>query len=382
MLFWLIAALMTLTACLAVLVPLVRRPPAGAPDTERGHDLEVYRDQLDEVGRDEGRGLIGRAEAEEARAEISRRILRLTAGDAGEAAARSPMMPRLTGMTAVLAVPAIAWGLYAALGSPGLPGEPLAQRLAKSPADSSIQELVGRAEAHLAANPADGRGWDVLAPIYLRLGREGDAVRAYQNAIRLNGASAERESGLGEAMAYEAGGIVSAEATEAFARALTLDPGQAKARFYLASALVQEGRLAEAAGAWRALAASLPAGSPWQSPVAEALAGTEARLSAGQSAPARGPGQAEIEAAAALSDEDRAAMVETMVAELDGRLRQKPDDGEGWRRLVRSYHVLGRGDDARAALSRGLAALGPASDEGKALAALATELGIEGAEAR
>ncbi|TIM62011.1 MAG: c-type cytochrome biogenesis protein CcmI, partial [Mesorhizobium sp.] len=81
---------------------------------------------------------------------------------------------------AVLAVPLVSWGLYSQLGSPDLPSQPLSERLAKNPADSSVDELVARAEAHLAANPSDGRGWDVLAPIYLRMQRFSDAVTAYR----------------------------------------------------------------------------------------------------------------------------------------------------------------------------------------------------------
>ena len=112
---------------------------------------------------------------------------------------------------------------------------------------ATVDELVARAEAHLAANPDDGRGWDVLAPIYARLGRYDEAVTAYRNAIRLDGANGARESGLGEAVAGAAGGMVTAEARAAFSRALKLEPGQPKASFYLASALAQEGKVAEAA---------------------------------------------------------------------------------------------------------------------------------------
>src|SRR4029077_12093293 len=169
MLFWVVAALLTLAACLAVLMPLVR---TTSQDSGKSHDLEVYRDQLAELSRDTERGLIDPNEAEQARAEISRRILRLgvDAGRPAEAPHRSPA-PRVVAMAAVLAVPLVAWGLYAAVGSPELPSQPLRERLAKNPADSTIEELVARAEAHLAADPKDGRGWDVLAPIYLRLGR-------------------------------------------------------------------------------------------------------------------------------------------------------------------------------------------------------------------
>ena len=82
MLFWVTASLLTIGAILSVLVPIARR----SPDREQpsSHDLEVYRDQLSELDRDAARGLIGAAEAEEARAEIARRILKI-AGDATRA---------------------------------------------------------------------------------------------------------------------------------------------------------------------------------------------------------------------------------------------------------------------------------------------------------
>ena len=39
------------------------------------------------------------------------------------------------------------------------------------PGDQSIASLVSQVEAHLASNPNDGAGWEVLAPVYLRIGR-------------------------------------------------------------------------------------------------------------------------------------------------------------------------------------------------------------------
>ena len=62
MLFWVIAALLTLGASLAVLLPLAGRSATRAVDG--AHDLEVYRDQLAELDRDAARGLIGRPKPE------------------------------------------------------------------------------------------------------------------------------------------------------------------------------------------------------------------------------------------------------------------------------------------------------------------------------
>ncbi|TPJ40290.1 c-type cytochrome biogenesis protein CcmI [Mesorhizobium sp. B2-5-13] len=379
MLFWVIAAILTLGASLAVLLPLAGASK-GAPSSG-DHDLEVYRDQLAELDRDAARGLIGPAEAAEARAEIARRILRLGNADpAGETSGRSASVTaRLVATVAVLAVPLVSWGLYSQIGSPDLPSQPLSDRLAKNPADSSVDELVARAEAHLAANPSDGRGWDVLAPVYLRMQRFADAAAAYRNAIRLDGDSAIRQAGLGEAIAGAAGGIVSADAQDAFEAALKLDPANAKASFYLAMALAQEGRGKEAAAAWQAMLGTLPPDSPWRGAVEQALAKSGGPEVA-PGAAAKGPDAAGLDAASSMSPQDREAMINTMVAGLDDKLRQNPRDPEGWMRLVRSYVVLGKTDQARDALGRAIAVFGADSDEARKFTAFAASLGLTATE--
>lgn len=377
MLFWVIAAFLTLAASLAVLLPLSR---GVASSGDASHDLEVYRDQLSEIERDMARGLIEPAEAEQAKTEIARRILRL---DTGRMADAKPTdmgrTARLVATAAVLLVPLLSWGVYARLGSPDLPAQPLSARLTKDPADSSVDELVARAEAHLAANPSDGRGWDVLAPIYLRMGRFADSVTAYRNAIRLDGATAARQAGLGEALTNAAGGVVSAEAQGAFEAALKAEPAQPKANFYLAMALAQEGRNDDAGRILEKMLGTLPADSPWRNAAEEALAGS-LNKSRPPSQPSTGPGQADVDAAASLSAEDRAAMIETMVAGLDEKLQQNPKDEEGWMKLMRSYVVLGKADQARDALKRAVAAFGTGSDEARKLTEFAGSLGLTATE--
>jgi cytochrome c-type biogenesis protein CcmH len=378
MLFWVIAAILTLSASLAVLVPLAASSKGASSSGD--HDLEVYRDQLSELDRDVSRGLIHPAQADQARAEIARRILRLDNATSKRIQAReTTVAARLVATAAVLAVPLVSWGVYAELGSPDLPSQPLAQRLAKSPANSSVDELVARAEAHLAANPSDGRGWDVGAPIYLRMQRFPDAVTAYRNAIRLDGETAVRQAGLGEAIAYSAGGIVSTDAQAAFEAARKLDPANAKANFYLALAMAQEGRNDDAINGWQAMLASLPQGSPWRRAVEEALA-RSGKPAATANGTAAGPTRQDVDAASSMSPQDRSAMIETMVAGLDEKLRQNPHDAEGWTQLVRSYLVLGRTSQARDALNRGIAAFGADTDEAKKLVAFAATLGLTATE--
>jgi cytochrome c-type biogenesis protein CcmH len=397
MLFWIVAALLTLAASLAVMLPLARK--SGQATRPQDNDIEVYRDQLREVERDAERGLIGAREAEEAKAEIGRRILSLAdktqpASASSEnsvgghppvarpaAAPRSGrnMMAKAVGAAVILSIPLVSWGLYAELGSPWVPSEPLSARLKEDPAENSVEELVARAEAHLTNNPEDGRGWDVLAPIYLRGGRFADSVMAYRNAIRLLGESGERLAGLGEAIASAANGLVTADAHAAFARAIELEPANPRAKFYQATAFAQEGKLAEAAAAWKQMFAALPEDSPWRPAVSQALSEVE-RMAASGTATASRPTQEQIDSASSMSDADRSAMIEQMVTGLDAKLRENPRDPEGWMRLVRSYAVLGKPDAARDALARGLKALDAGSEDGKRLAALAASLGVTATE--
>ena len=76
----------------------------------------------------------------------------------------------------------------------------------------------------------------------------------------------------------------------------------------------------------------------------------EAAVNAAAQAPgAGGVSPEQADAIAAMPEEDRRAMIESMVTGLADRLQENPDDPAGWRMLARSYLVLGRTDDSVAA---------------------------------
>src|SRR5215510_11353523 len=270
MLLWSVFVLMTAVAILSVLWPLSRTANGQA-----GSDIAVYRDQLDEVDRDRKAGLIGEAEAQAARVEVSRRLI--AAADRTEfgpspSVDTSLRRRRAAAVAAVVLLPLVAAALYVANGSPQLPGQPLEARLRAAHQDTSIAVLISQAEAHLERNPNDARGYEVLAPVYLRLGRFTDAVNARRRLIALNGESAERQSDLGEALVAAANGIVTADAKSAFERALVLEPGELKATFYTGIAAEQDGDRGKAASIWSEIIDKAPAGAPWLPMVRDALA--------------------------------------------------------------------------------------------------------------
>jgi len=213
------------------------------------------------------------------------------------------------------------------------------------PQEQDIAALVARVETHLAANPEDARGWELIGPVYMRMGRYGDAAVAFANIVRLLGPTAEREADVGEAIMRANGDVVTPEARAAFERALGLDRNATRPRFYLAVALGQEGRTDEAITAWRRLLDGAPENAPWVAVARQELARLEG-------SPAGAPTAEDVEAAAAMTPDERMAMIGGMVDSLAARLAANPDDAEGWARLIRSYMVLGRTDEANAALAK------------------------------
>lgn len=363
--FWVLAAFLTLAATLAVLVPLTRA--RGEAVAGADYDVEVYRNQLKELEGDQTRGLIDEVSAEEARGEIGRRLLKAAKTAETGAAAPSRASGRWLVFAAVISVPIVSWGFYSQLGSPELPAEPLAARLTKDPAKSTVQELLARAERHLASNPDDGQGWQVLAPIYLRVGQFGKAATAYRNAIRLLGSTAERETGLGEALTAAGGGKISPDAHAAFERAAKIDPKAIGPRFFLASELAQGGKFDEAESQFKALRPLAGDDKRWQQEIGVALAQIAKQRGGPATAGAPGPSASDVAAASQMTTGQRTAMIEGMVAKLADRLKSEPGDVEGWKRLVRSYVVLGRKDAARDAVKRGSAAIASAAgDDAKA----------------
>lgn len=374
MMFWIMAAVMTVAATLSLLIPLART--TRSPAAEQDFDAEVYHDQLREIDRDIEAGLLTGEEAEYARAEVSRRLIKASKTANRKPGAASPLAGAARYVVIVF-LPLMAVVGYLAIGSPGMPSQPLAARIQPPTDDNTdIANLVAQAETHLAGNPEDGRGWDVLAPIYFNLGRVQDSETAYRNAIRLLGSSAQRQAGLGQALFAMTGGIVTADVQAAFQAADVHEPGNPLSSFFLALGQAQEGKFAEARSAFADLARRSAPDDPWMPQVRLHLAELDRRMAAAGSDAAPGPDSEQVAAAAEMTTEERREMIAGMVAGLDERLREDPDDVDGWLRLIRSYMVLGQSEQAGDALQRALENFDAGTTARQALTQAATEFGL------
>jgi len=368
---WIIFALMSAAAVVAVLWPLTHKPRGQG---QGASDVFVYQDQLAEIARDRGAGLIGESEAEAARIEVSRRLLAAADAQPAMAAPQPLWHRRVAAVTALLVLLLLPVGLYAMLGSPNVPDQPAFARTAMPPDHQSMATLIAQVEEHLAKNPNDGAGWQVIAPVYMRLGRYNDAVMALRKSLALNGESAMRDSDLGEALVAAADGVVTDEAKKLFVRAVALDGKDSKARYFLGLADEQDGNREAAADKWRALLKDAPPNAPWAGFVRQALA----RVT-GQPVPAAGPGPTAEQMAAAegMPAAQREQMVRGMVAKLADHLHTDGSDVDGWLRLVRAYVVLGDQDKAKGAAADARRALAQHPDQVKRIDDLAKSLGLQ-----
>ena len=372
--FWIAAGGIGLVVLALFVLALIRARAEIASAAE--YDLKVYRDQLAEIDRDLARGTLPPEEADRQRTEVSRRLL-----EADRTRAKADASASTRGIAvAVALIAAVIGGSYWAylrLGAPGYPDLPLATRLAMSdemranrppqaqmeadaeasrPApiepEPEFAQLMDQLRAAVAERPDDARGLELLAANEARLGNLPAARVAQERLIGLKGetATAEDHAALAELMIMAAGGLVSAEAEAQLTEALTLDPRNGTARYYYGLMAAQVGRFDRTFGLWEPLLREGPPDAPWIAPIRAQIADVAARAGVSYTLPPDpalpGPDGDAVAAAEEMSEADRQAMIEGMVAQLGSRLATEGGTVEEWARLISSLAVLERQDEA------------------------------------
>ncbi|KPP88012.1 MAG: cytochrome c-type biogenesis protein CcmH [Rhodobacteraceae bacterium HLUCCA08] len=451
MLFWIIAALLTLLTLGLILPPLLW--PGQDDGGADASDMDIYRDQLRELERDIERGVIGGDEAERARTEIARRLLAADKAGPRKATTAPAALTRGAAVVAAAAVLGLTGWLYWTNGSPGAEDMPRVARLAEADAlrrdrpgqlelEAEVTEffsapiqisadeagLVEELRRVVPENPDDLRGWQLLAVFEARMQDYAAAASAQARVIEMKGDEAtdedrfslavnlfiaangavspdlaailtdlapgrEDQVALYQALARQArsvghfiaatraqeralaalgedrrtedlvrlldymvaaiDGSVSPEAETIAARVLREDPDNIAAMFYMGKLYADIGRYDQAFRAWRRV---VEEGDPdtFHTAYARQVIGDVAWMAGAEydvpqaAAPTRGPTAEDMAAAAEMSEEDRVAFIEGMVANLSDRLATEGGAAPDWAQLINALGVLGRTDEARA----------------------------------
>ena len=375
MVFWILIALLAAAVTYAVTRPLLQ--PVSDAGNASDADIAVYKDQLAEIDADEARGAISKIEAGAARTEVQRRVLRQAGSVRDEPAA--PVSDRILNplhMTATLVLPLASLALYMMFGAPGLPGVPLAERLAGNLDATKTEDMVAKVEARLRQKPDDGTGWEVIAPVYMAQGRYADAATAFANALRYLGESPRRLLGFADARIRAADGLVPDDARKALRTVLEADPKRVEPRIWLALAKEQDGKKDEALADFKALLAEAGDDAPWRGVVQDRIAYIENPNAVRP--PHKGPTAEQVAKAEAMSPDERAAMIDRMVSGLADKLKTNGRDKDGWQRLIQAYQMLGRKDDAVQAVANAKTALAGDDVAIKQVEDFAKALGVGG----
>jgi cytochrome c-type biogenesis protein CcmH len=243
-----------------------------------------------------------------------------------------------------------------------LPGDPDPGRIPAG-AGADYLDLVGQLRAVVAERPDDPQGLALLAEHEAALGRFRAARAAQAAAIAGRGAdaTAQDHATLAWLMIAAAGGYVSPEAEAALDAALERDPRHPFARYAEGLMYAQGGRHDLAFAIWRPLLEESPPDAPWAQDIRVFIEGVAARAGVDYelppmpappaAPPGPGPTAEQMQAAEAMSADDRQAMIQGMVEGLATRLATEGGPPEDWARLIAALGVLGQTERARAILS-------------------------------
>lgn len=392
---WMILTLMTVMAAVGLAIPLIRRRDAKLAD--RMDSVGVLKAQLGELEAQAESGAIAQVEAEALKSDLKRRVL--AEGRSPERAAR-PLSERtllILSMTIVVVVTLAGTGLYLAIGRPNVKAAPGAAVVASAESAGSHPQgetaaMIAQLETQMSQRPDNAEGWRMLGWSYLQTGRNAEAAVAYGKAVALDPTNNEYLSAQGESTVLAADGQVTPAAEALFRRAVGAEPGDPRARYYLAVAKDQRGDAEGAMNDWIALLKSAPPGAPWAPEVrtfvekvaADRKLDISARLPPVDGVPSApnlaqpGPSREQMAAAQTMKPGDRDAMIQGMVDGLAAKLKQNPRDRAGWERLLRARMVLGQSDKAAADYRAARQAFSGSPGDQQALRDAAVQLGLPG----
>ena len=326
-LFWVLATSLMVLA-LALLLPSLLRNRRVARDqfggaTQAGYagpaNLAILREQLAQIDAELATGSITPAQHAQVKTEIERRALDEDAGaesaaqgppqhpaarvsasrPAGAAAAQAQVMASRATRTAVLVglgVPLLALGLYGILGTPqavmasrdatGKPGGEVTQ----AQVEVMVAQLAQRLENAPADQPADPKGWEMLARTYAAMQRFPEADKAYARATALAPNNAQLLADHADVLAMLQGQSAIGAPEKLIERALKIDPKNLKALALAGSIAFERKDFSAATNYWAQARQLAPPGS-------EFAKGLDRSLEAAQAA-GSGPRQATANPAA------------------------------------------------------------------------------------
>lgn len=258
-LFWLLAGALVVVAFLFLLPPLLRKPPAARVERD-ALNVQVIRDQLDELRADLESGRLDQAAYAAARHDLERELLEDVEGS-GSASPAGRRGGRWLALVLLLAVPVLAVVTYRQIGAEQTLERIAAGKAAVREAGSraaALENMVASLAERMQQEPDNVEGWALLGRSYAVLQQFDQAAAAYAHAAQLAPENADILSNYADALVAASNGDFTDEVGDVLARALAADPGHLKSLWLRGHWKYRHGDAQGAIDDWRKVVAALP----------------------------------------------------------------------------------------------------------------------------
>lgn len=264
--FWIGACLLLLVALAFLLLPLLRGRRVQAEEDRTALNVALYEERLGELAAQQSAGTLTQEQFEVGRADAARELLEDTEGSDTH---RVSNLGRAIPLIAAILVPLAGYGLYMHWGASDK--LQLAREFTEQP--GTMEEMIGRLERAVEAQPESTEAWYFLARTYMNQERPADAAAAYEQVVKLAGREPELLGQWAQALYFAENRQWSAQMQQLTDEALRGDPHEVTSLGLLGIAAYETERFEEAIGFWERLVATLPA----EDPSREAIQGGIAR---------------------------------------------------------------------------------------------------------
>jgi cytochrome c-type biogenesis protein CcmH len=323
--FVLVAALLVGVALAWLLPPLIRRDPGAIARDRVQMNLQLLRDQLADLDAEHARGALPAEQYGESKAELERRVLEET--ETGTRVTAAASGGRATAAVVAAAVPIAAVVLYLALGDPSaldLQSRRASLEHTKQPTQQDIETMLTRLAQRLEKEPNNVDGWAMLARSYYVLQRYPEAVRAYEQLVRLVPTEPALLVDYADALAMRDGRKISGKPLELVQQALKLDPKQEKALAMAGTEAFDRKDFRLAVEYWERLKAVAPPDSEMARNIASSIAEARARGGLGPAPPEVATKESPPPVAATPPTTPPAAAASATSASVQGTVRIDP----------------------------------------------------------
>ena len=385
---WLIAALLLVIAVMVLSRPLFRTysdselaQSQKQANRRKSLNIELYEQKKAQIEQDFANGLLDEEAKVQAQNEIEHSLIQDAEVSGSETLVQlSNGHAKVLTMTFMLFIPIFSVVTYAFIKPDNYDQVVLKQPLPEQPGSQQapdINAMVVSLENKLKANPDNIQGWNMLGRSYVVMQRFADAVIAYGKAIELSKTSQESVPDL-EINYVEA--LMQTGKKENYAKARTVlvdllakNPDDGDALWFMGFLDYEAGNKASVIERWTHLLSLLPPTSEQAQVVNSYLVQVKGEMSGAvnniatdnatvqvqtetpsqvppaQSTPGPVPGQQ------MTGSKEEQAFIASMIARVESRVKENPDDVKSWKTLGKSYGVLNRHVDSANAYAKAVA---------------------------